>query len=433
MMAGLSTSAARAGDVILVHSDSKRGKFNVIGQRILKAWQLLGRGSHLTGYSHVMLCVEQGVVIHADGSSVTADPIWKILEGVSPAHFRAYRLPKLADDPKLAARVATEAQRLLGQPYSFVYGRRSRWFGRLLHRDVRHTLPFCSELVATVYSKLGAPLSAGVPDLILPLDIERACKGDDWRDVTSEYLMADVPAPWRGVKIDTPNRTLTVEELLDEGPQKAIFEARAQLFRMLLEQAAATEDSLEQIAQIGRLRLAKAQLLARDPRLLCQEDLDWARRVVAALPGNEEDSSDSLGEDWEAVPGLINLFPHASAEDAPYEGMRSFIDLDRLNREGNVWGAAASWSVAHTALSVLSSLSGLPFTGTAAPAGISETAANELVDLLRPLTRERAERLVSGLAPLHTGDRPYPELASLIQHTLAMQCALTLLRDNSGG
>src|ERR1700688_4106817 len=89
---GISITAVNAGDIVLVYDQSTRLRNiakrwgNVVGQRILAA---IRRGEHvplksrLPYYSHVLLGLGGGLIIHADGKTVAVEVIHEAL------HFHA--------------------------------------------------------------------------------------------------------------------------------------------------------------------------------------------------------------------------------------------------------------------------------------------------------------------------------------------------------
>ena len=64
----LRAKAGVPGDIIFVLGRNKRARLNLRGQSLLRLFRIFRGGFPLARYSHVMLVLSPGLVIHADGS-----------------------------------------------------------------------------------------------------------------------------------------------------------------------------------------------------------------------------------------------------------------------------------------------------------------------------------------------------------------------------
>src|SRR5690606_40510835 len=117
----------RAGDIIFFDSNSPRfwsrlkRNVNVTGQRLLAATRhskhrisIFGR---IPKYSHVILGLDGGIVIHADGKSVEIEVITDALHiaTAEQAHYTIYRHKGISDVTR--QKISLEAIRYYRQKY----------------------------------------------------------------------------------------------------------------------------------------------------------------------------------------------------------------------------------------------------------------------------------------------------------------------------
>jgi hypothetical protein len=183
------TAAIAAGDVVFVYDQHtnpvKRFKrlANVIGQRLLASLRGQDRQPLKAGvqsYSHVMLGVGNGLIIHADGKQVTVEPMSDALayDTDERSLFQVFRRDALS--PDAAKAIAKEATRYYAQKYRF-----SSFFTEPLEED---TTQFCSRLVAYAFRVAGIPLSELPDNKVLPLDLFHICQSGGWKDVTKDFV-----------------------------------------------------------------------------------------------------------------------------------------------------------------------------------------------------------------------------------------------------
>lgn len=174
--------ASRAGDVIFVYSGEKPSLWT-------RVVQSLARWGRPTRYSHVALGHGPGVLFHADGKKTTFKAVCDELPlHPDPKRVRVARLVNPELTSLECAALIAHAELHTDQPYTPFYGRRSPVW-RLLWRlfDNGDTNPYCSELVAKSYASIGVVLSRRSQDRVLPHDLDRACTGPRWLDVTDAY------------------------------------------------------------------------------------------------------------------------------------------------------------------------------------------------------------------------------------------------------
>jgi hypothetical protein len=192
-----------AGDVVFMakRASPRHEKIstaiNVNGQRLLAALRRADRlnlRARLGAWSHVLLALGGGTVIHADGRSVvieTAREVFDISGG--ELHFRVFRRNGLSE--RHIAAITAEAKRYLAQKYSF-----RKYFkgsGGAPGRKREDTTQFCSRLVAHSFAAAGLPFSARPEHRVLPIDLYAACQILPWREVTSDVARRR----WKGSSV----------------------------------------------------------------------------------------------------------------------------------------------------------------------------------------------------------------------------------------
>jgi hypothetical protein len=181
--------AISAADIVLVYDQSPRLRnilvrfVNVVGQRVLaslRKTERLNRIPWRCKFSHVMLGLDGGLIIHADGKTVAVEVISDALhyQTKDVSIFRVYRRKDMSKD--FADKIAQSAMRYYNQEYSFV-----TFFRKDVEED---TTQFCSRLVAHAYRSAGLPLTQLLDNKVLPVDLYQICQSDIWEDITEEFI-----------------------------------------------------------------------------------------------------------------------------------------------------------------------------------------------------------------------------------------------------
>ncbi len=187
--------AISAGDIVFVYDASPRVRnkisrfINVIGQRILASIRKVERlrlAPRVRRYSHVMLGVGGGLIIHADGKSVAVEVISDALHHHTKeaSVFQIYRRKDISQE--LAEKVVKSAMRYFGQKYRF-----STYFAK---PDAGDTTQFCSRLVTHAYRSAGISLTSLTDNRVLPVDLYQICQSPAWNDVSVEFVQPP-PSP----------------------------------------------------------------------------------------------------------------------------------------------------------------------------------------------------------------------------------------------
>jgi hypothetical protein len=196
----------KAGDVIFVlpHSSglSKLTQVaNVHGQHLLAKLRKSNRlpiKASVRKYSHVILGLGDGLIIHADGKKVALEVVTDALD-IESTRYQVFRHTGLSDET--VDKIVKAGMRYMQQKYSFI-----KYFGKPKEND---TTQFCSRLVAHAYRYAGVPLSK-LPDKdVLPLDLYLLCQQPPWSEVTDETVhqfsspemdnfVGDIEVPGRG-------------------------------------------------------------------------------------------------------------------------------------------------------------------------------------------------------------------------------------------
>ncbi len=192
----LQIGAISAGDIVFVYDDSARGLdkikqlINVTGQRILAAVRKEERLSlqlRTPQYSHVMLGMDGGLIIHADGKKVAIEVISDALThgtNYDASHFQIYRHNDITKEN--ADQIVKSAMRYYNQEYSF--------FSYFNNTKVGDTTQFCSRLIAHAYRSVGIPLTSLADNKVLPVDLYLACQSDNWKNVSAEFVQEPPPS-----------------------------------------------------------------------------------------------------------------------------------------------------------------------------------------------------------------------------------------------
>lgn len=192
----------RAGDIIFFDSNSPRfwprlkRKVNVIGQRLLAATRhsehKISIFDRIPEYSHVILGLDGGIVIHADGKSVEIEVITDALHiaTVEQARYTIYRHKGISELTR--QKISIEAMRYYSQKYSFSpFFRKSSTSPNKSTSSNKDTTQFCSRLIAYVYRAAGVELT-NLPDhKVLPVDLFRICSSSPWENITQDFIDKD--------------------------------------------------------------------------------------------------------------------------------------------------------------------------------------------------------------------------------------------------
>lgn len=438
-MATLIPESVQAGDVILIFTRGSRAQLNVAGQSLMRLRALLSGGYSRARYSHVMLGISPGVVVHSDGESVKMQRLADVLGGAPPAP--GCLLALRPDHPPLDAGTALllvgEAQYYLKQKYSFIPGRRSSAAGRLLHGRRRLTHPFCSELVAAAYAAIGRPIGRRPPDRMLPVDLEMYCQPPVWRDVTAAYL-ADAPAPAPdGIVIPVGGRQLTLPEFFEETDHLL-----HKMWGQQVEQAGLVyelvKSHIEPCVLQQQLRSAELQMskqLALDPTLLFGAWLEITRSDVRGIDDfYAQVRRGVLREETPFADAIQAILPAVQAGRRAYESIPDVATLREFELLGAslVFGARALRLEAE--LTGMAAALGLPLKPDPRSHGISKAMAAPALDVLPPLSRADMEALLEHIAVLEMpeGDNYTRDVRRLCSNAVRLHAALSMLLFRDG-
>lgn len=262
--------AISAGDIVFVYHRPARLRklivrfLNIVGQRILASFRKMDRLAlrmPVRSYSHVMLGVGGGLIIHADGKTVAVEIVADGLhqETNEASVFQVYRRRDVS--PDLADKIAKWAVRYYHQKYRFF-----SYFGEGAEGD---TTQFCSRLVAHAYRAAGLPLTSLPDHKVLPLDLYRICQSDPWTDISAEFIQAapDSAADAQWEPIEIPGR--------DAMPFSAFIRHADSLLRNA---ARLNKEQIELQYETTRLLLKNEALLAR----LCAEQFNISKLIGLA-------------------------------------------------------------------------------------------------------------------------------------------------------
>jgi uncharacterized protein YycO len=183
------SNTASAGDIIFVYNDTARGGdkvkefINVNGQQILASLRKTDRLKREPGirkYSHVMLGMKGGHIIHADGKTVAIEVLPDALriQTNETLVFQIYRRKDISQD--VADKIVESAKRYYKKKYQFL-----SYFAKKKEGD---TTQFCSKLVSYAYRSAGIQLTSLPDNKVLPVDLYQICQTDEWVDVTAEFI-----------------------------------------------------------------------------------------------------------------------------------------------------------------------------------------------------------------------------------------------------
>lgn len=181
----------RSGDIIFVlPTTAEKGKWwvqklNVFGQRLL-AWMRrtdrISPRKKTAMYSHVILGLDSGNVIHADGNTVALESVESALNiGDNTSYkFQIYRCTRVGAEN--GSVIAMEAIRFLKANYDFkTYLRPSP------APEKKDSTQFCSKLIATSFREAGVTITKLADNRVLPIDLWNVCQAHDWVEITEEF------------------------------------------------------------------------------------------------------------------------------------------------------------------------------------------------------------------------------------------------------
>lgn len=405
MRTTVNAGSVKCGDVIFVLNESKHARASVVVQTVLRLGDLLAGRRGIAAYSHVMLGISQGIVIHADGAEVTVESLRNALEDeldeVDRRRFRVVR----PDQPGLSAAdeqtLTVEAIGFLKEKYSFVLGRRSGWFGRLRHRNRHLTQPFCSELIATAYRAIDRPIGGRAADRTLPSDIDAFCIPPAWRDATDEYFEAR-PDVVIDDRIRVGDRTLTIAQFMIEGD--ALLQHGWDLNSA---QTVAQHDVVNSIIapavfiqQAKGIELEVAKMVALRPTLLFGAHAMTTAADLSSIPAfYAQIRRGTVSDATPFADALTTARPDVAADQSAYEGVPPANRLRYLERLGD------SLSFGAKALRLGAALQAIA-TGLGAPlkdpiySDITSSMVQGLLHLVPPLSEAEAMPIRADIARL---------------------------------
>ena len=424
-------AAVQAGDLILVFSDAKTSVLTTGGQTVILAAMKGVRELHLARYSHVMLGIRPGLVIHSDGRSVKIATLHDALHGrtIEESRFRVVR-PQPPLDSGDEERVFSEAKYFLNERYSFIFGRTSTRFGRLMHRRRPLTHPFCSELVASAYAAIGRPIVDQPADTVLPVDLEIACVPPDWIDVTADYAARPLP--------HIPGETITVEGRALSLPEfsSEMDAALARTFDNDAEVAAAHYEVASAVVRPGviaqQLRsaefdLAKAlaaaptEMLARFPALVkrdLQALLDFYGSIV----------THSYASATPFAASMQKLLPGVPSDRRAYEALPSVDEMRRLEQLGAALAFAARALRLDTALRALAIGCRMPLRSDARFAAVTPEMVAPFIAMVPRWPATELDKVKQHIALIDLGDERFTAaVRGLCETVAALHAALSIL------
>lgn len=298
--------AIEAGDIVIVLGkptslvgNIKLG-INLKGQRILSSVrgdESVSLLDELPPVSHVMLGIGDGLIIHADGKSVAEETIHDALKVNAPDAYlyHIYRHKKITAE--LGQRIGKAAKRYYGQAYSFF-----TYLGK--EEQVDYT-QFCSRLVAYAYRTEGMPLSKLADNKVLPLDLDRICRTEDWQDVTEKFIQKPLSA-----EAEMWLKDITGDLKLPSGapvPSDRIFEESDQLVLEITQKL----KHLQDLDYRSHIRAVHQEFLLCE---LCMAEKTQAEQMRDA-PGDIDDAyADRISNVLSQIEALLNIAQLTSVE-----------------------------------------------------------------------------------------------------------------------
>jgi hypothetical protein len=176
------------GDIIFVYSKSTRGSLNLASQQLFSLYRYKLREMSIARYTHVLLALDYGLVIHADGTSTVVESFPSFISDYDINKVKIVRMKKPCLSRKDKQILINEALRYFKQKYTLYPGRNTISWISFMTQKYKETNPFCSELLALVFKAIDRPLCDLPPDQVLPIDIEKSCLEPVWENITKEIF-----------------------------------------------------------------------------------------------------------------------------------------------------------------------------------------------------------------------------------------------------
>jgi hypothetical protein len=443
----LRAKAGVPGDIIFVLGRNKRARLNLRGQSLLRLFRIFRGGFPLARYSHVMLVLSPGLVIHADGKSVKVQPLADVvLEEAGPGGFRAMRLvgDQLNDRSNGRAHdrgrqvVAEEALKFYNQKYSFIYGRRSGWMGSLFHRSSTKSFPFCSELISAAYGAAGLKICNLPYDRTLPVDLEAQCVPPLWKDVTDEFDM-EIPSasPLDHETISLEDGELTLSEFLAAADRllESTNRADADFVDVTHQSVISQIRACVLFQQIRGFEFQMAKLGAVVPESLLG-NVNSVRRDLASLPSLYETLNQGLSLPSPSTAESIRaIFPNLRPDAQVYEGFPSILDLQDFELLGTSISFAALALRLETVLTAIAVPLGFPLKNVDRFGKITRGMVEPFLDTIPPFTQDQLDPLRSKIPnfTMPASDQFQQEVRRILMKVCSLHALLSLQLYGSDG
>ena len=434
-MSRLNPYSLQTGDIVLVLGADKDTPLIRAAQDLLRLPSILGGAAGGSRYSHVMLGVAPGVVIHADGKSVKMELLAQAIgsDDFMPDRIRIVR----PNDPPLSdieqVQVAFEARRFFNQKYSLIYGRKSMAVGRVLRDKRGITFPFCSELVATAYQAIGRPLSERPPDQTLPVDLERYCIPPGWRDVSSEFEALDPPGPIPGMQAIQVGDTIKSLEEWWADSEKLLRKSSTGAVEMVDQQYEWAKSMVETCALLQMAKsmsLTAARKLAENHELLFTLAGSTVESDIRALPDFYRQIKEGLTPEAPSIASALKeVFPGGGEESGPFEILPSFKRLAAFELQGESLSFGARALRLSVAMSVIAVALEVRIKGFE---NVSKSVKDLAVPYLRfvdPITDEEQSELLATVDGFSVPDATYTgQLRGMCANIMRLHRVLSILR-----
>lgn len=382
--------AISAGDIVFVYPRPTRLRklivrfLNVVGQRILASLRKtdrLGLRMPLRSYSHVMLGVGGGLVIHADGKTVAVEIITDALhqETNEASLFQVYRRRDIS--PNVADKIAKWAVRYYHQKYRFF-----SYFGEGAEGD---TTQFCSRLVAHVYRTAGLPLATLPDHKVLPLDLYRICQSDPpWSDISAEFIQPapDPAADAQLGPVEIPGR--------GEMPLSALIQHADALLRNA---ARLNKEQIELQYETTRLLLENEALLAK----FCAEQFNISKLIGFAPAAIDDTIARPIARVLAQIETLLAL---SLLPDIELLVTQSFLNTGDGQTDIPLYAGYLPPSAIHemqVARTIVTIYTYLFFAETGLYTILAHHTPNTKFEPFRAVKREYADSFFAALPPFH--------------------------------
>lgn len=417
---------AEPGDIIFVYNKSDPSWLKRCATWATRFGQSLIRFA-FTGewrsarFSHVALVVAPLIAIHAAPGSVRVEPISRIMPSKRSVQVRVARLAQgLTPDEQQS--LVSRAIWFLNQPYAFLFGQSEfpivRIFRALGFKEHRNTLPFCSHLVADAYAHVGRQIGSLRPDQTLPLDLDEACVGPAWADVTEDYYSSDESVRFAALP---PPFTQSADSFAATGSiNEELADAAAKLPSFRYDGVASAVGFLTTFRPAVNLHFHLALKIAEAPGRYLHSAPNLFEKDIEALPRLYDglQSGDLFGGGT-ITEGLRREFPGYGMDEAPYEGMPTFAEMVRMEFEHDRLVTSAHVVRLHTAIMSC-------FVATRSVAfdddrfsGLSGDLVLPILNQLPPLDLARAEILKSAARRLPL-ESDVPPLGGLLEQMITL-------------